>query len=368
VILRAIFLTAAMTAMMAGTASAQTDNSSTFYRLSAQSTWQQGCFAPCVCPASASSPIAGTFWLSPAAFSAEFDTYLISGVQWVVTAGNQQLRISGQGRYFVRRTGEPAQQLQLDLQTEGGEFVRYDSGLVAGAAQLPAFDLTVAVNGLFCFDTAIRVVAQPAVRAALGRLGKDATWRQDCFGACTCAQGEPAAITGTFLLYQQESNPPYASYAVTDVDWVVQTAGGLRRITGSGTYQIGGEDVLTQRLRLDLRTNAGPVEHFDSGYVAGGSEFPALDITVGANDQVCVDTAVRVTAKPAGDFNLDGAVDRNDLAWFQACVTGMGFVHPDPACRTADLDDDGDVDQMDFAALQRCGTVPGAWIDPACAR
>jgi hypothetical protein len=368
VMLRAIFLTAAIIGVLAGSASAQTDNAYTFYRLTPQSTWQQGCFAPCVCAATESSPIAGTFWLLPATSNGEYDVYLLGDVRWVVTTSSQQLHLNGQGQYFVRRTGEPTQQLLLDLQTDGGEFVRYDSGVVAGAAQLPTIDLTIAVNAQFCFDTVIHVAAAPAVRAAVCRLGGEATWRQDCIGACTCAQGAATAITGIFLLNPLDSGPAYTTYAVTDVDWLVQAADGVRRITGSGTYQVGGESVLTQRLQLDLRTNAGPVEHFDSGFVAGGSEFPSLDVTLNANDQVCVDTAIHVSAKPAGDFNLDGAVDSTDLAWFQACLTGMGGVHPDPACRTADLDDDGDVDQADFGVFQRCGTAPGAWIDPACAR
>jgi hypothetical protein len=366
VLLRAIFLAAAMTGMVASTAPAQTDNSAIFYRLTGESTWQQGCFAPCVCPASEASPIAGTFWLMPAGSSPDVDTYAVAGVQWAVTTATQRLHITGQGQYRIRRTGVPAQQLELDLQTDGGAFEHYDSGMIAGAGQLEAMDFTVSVNGMFCFDTVIRVAAAPAVRGAVCRLGKESTWRQDCFGACACALGQPAAIAGTLLLNRQDANPPYATYAVSDVDWMVQAADGLRRITGSGTYTIGGDGVLMQRLQLDLRTNAGPVEHFDSGFVAGGAEFPSIDTTVGANDQVCLDTAIHVLVKPAGDFNLDGSVDDRDFGWFQACLTGMGRIHPDPACRTADLDDDGDVDLVDFGVFQRCITAPGAWIDPAC--
>lgn len=365
---RKILVVAAIAGMTTGAAPAQTDNSATFYRLTESSTWQQGCFAPCKCAVSAPSPIMGTFWLVPLTSSTDLDVYTVADVQWMVTAGNTRLRITGQGQYRVRRAGAPGQQLELDLQTDGGWWEHFDSGMVASEVQSPAVDLTVSVYGMSCYDTAIRVAAAPAVRAAVCRLGKVATWWQDCFGACSCATGEPAAIAGTFQLYRQDDHPPYATYAVTDVDWVVATADGLRYITGSGTYQLGGEGVLTQRLQLDLRTNAGAVEHFDSGYVAGGGEFPAIDLAIGANDQVCLDTAIRVSVKPAGDFNLDGSVDQSDFAWFQACLTGPGQAYADPACPTADLDDDGDVDQMDFGALQRCITAPGAWIDPACAR
>lgn len=55
----------------------------------------------------------------------------------------------------------------------------------------------------------------------------------------------------------------------------------------------------------------------------------------------------------AGDYDRDGDVDADDLAAFQACVSGpmVGFSGD---CLGADLDRDGDVDNGDFGVFQRC--------------
>ena len=293
--------------------------------------------------------------------------YAATNVESAAMTSIERPRLTGQGTYRVRRSGEPAQQLQLDLQTGDARSPK----IITADWSRSAWSLRHRSDRLDqrwrCFDTVIHVAAQPAIRAGVCRLGKDGVWRQDCLGGAPCA-GRAAPIAGTFLLHHQASNPPYDTYAITDVDWLVQAADGPRRITGSGTYQIGGGGFLMQQLQLDLRTNAGPVEHFDSGILAGGTEFPAIDIEIGFNDQVCISTVIQVTAKPMGDFNLDGFVDAADFAWFQACLTSPGQPHPDPACRAADLDEDGDVDHADFAIFQRCITAAGERIDPACAQ
>jgi hypothetical protein len=338
----------------------------TFYRLTDKSTWQQGCYAPCVCPVSEQSPMSGTFWVAPLASTQDLEAYAITDVVWQVTDGDQRLCLTGGGTYYISRGAQTTHQLQLDLETDGGAVEHYDSGMVPGRGALPAIDITVSINGGACFDTVIQVAAEPATRAAGYRLGKAGTWQQGSADGGGCALGEPLGVRGTFLLAYEASNPPYDTYAITDVDWLVQTPDGPRWVTGSGTYQIGGEFGLSQRLQLDLRTNAGPVEHLDSGEVARGAAFPAIDITIGINPQACFDTVIHVLAKPAGDFNLDGSVDESDFDWFQACLTGPDQPHPDPACSAADLDDDGDIDQVDFGGFQRCITPPGGWIDPAC--
>src|SRR6266536_5228778 len=56
-------------------ASAQT---STLYRLNEDSTFQQGCFPPCLCPIMIAAPVKGTFVLTPTGFDGLFTTYAVT--------------------------------------------------------------------------------------------------------------------------------------------------------------------------------------------------------------------------------------------------------------------------------------------------
>ena len=62
-------------------ASAQTG---TLYRLNEDSTFQQGCFPPCLCPIMIAVPVKGTFVLTPIGFDGLFDTYTVTDVNWLV--------------------------------------------------------------------------------------------------------------------------------------------------------------------------------------------------------------------------------------------------------------------------------------------
>ena len=76
-------------------------------------------------------------------------------------------------------------------------------------------------------------------------------------------------------------------------------------------------------------------------------------------------TALLGTPVPA-DFDMDGDVDLDDLAAFQACVSGPGVAYTGD-CAKADLDHNGDVDQNDFGLLQRCYSGAGIPASLNCA-
>ncbi len=97
-----------------------------------------------------------------------------------------------------------------------------------------------------------------------------------------------------------------------------------------------------QRLRGFARDAMGA----DSGWVEASVLYDVLNIP--------------------GDFDLDGDVDQEDFGYFQACYSGGGIVHGDPACTSALLDDDEDVDAADFALFDGCMTGPGIAADPNC--
>src|SRR6266702_4325868 len=79
-------------------ASAQTG---TLYRLNKDSTFQQGCFPPCLCPIMIAVPVKGTFVLTPTGFDGLFDTYAVTDVNWLVSTGGSNTTATGSGTYKI---------------------------------------------------------------------------------------------------------------------------------------------------------------------------------------------------------------------------------------------------------------------------
>src|SRR5947207_1510668 len=95
------------------TASAQTR---TLYRLNKDSTFQQGCFPPCLCPIMIAVPVKGTFVFTPTGFDGLFDTYAVTDVNWLVSIGGSNTTATGIGTYKIGGEFALHQQLSLDLQ------------------------------------------------------------------------------------------------------------------------------------------------------------------------------------------------------------------------------------------------------------
>lgn len=141
--------------------------------------------------------------------------------------------------------------------------------------------------------------AQVAVSAPqIYRLDKDSAFQRGCFEPCLCPIMQRAAARGTFVLTPAGSDPLFSIFKITDVNWTVAFGDPEVRITGSGTYRIGGEFALEQRLEMDLKVGDGPVEHFDSGRVFGEARFPAIDLGISIHGRYCLDTAIDVKASP----------------------------------------------------------------------
>lgn len=121
---------------------------------------------------------------------------------------------------------------------------------------------------------------------------------EGCFPPLAC----PSALSdirGTFRLLPLRSGPLLEEFAVVDVYWLVRVNGEDLRITGFGTYQIGGEFVTEQRLQLALQVGDGEVELFDSGLVdTVPVVFPDLDIRISVNGETFIDTVIDVRAVP----------------------------------------------------------------------
>ena len=140
------------------------------------------------------------------------------------------------------------------------------------------------------------------------------TFERGCFDPCACPLEEKRTVLGIFFLDPAGSDPLFTYYDVADVQWVVLPPGDPIRITGSGTYRVGGEVAIQHQLELDLQVGGDPIEHFDSGLVGGGGEFPEIHIPISIHGMFCYDIAIQVHARPAIKLSVNpGWLDWNPL-------------------------------------------------------
>jgi hypothetical protein len=115
---------------------------------------------------------------------------------------------------------------------------------------------------------------------------------------------ETGSERGTFILSYAGFDGLFSEYRIRDVNWIVSTPSGEVQVTGSGTYRVGGEFAIQQRLEMDLQVGSNPVEHFDSGLIAGGGGFPQIAISISIHGQVCFDTVFGIDAAPVSDQEI----------------------------------------------------------------
>jgi hypothetical protein len=308
--LRIALLALGLVALSISPAAAQTSDlgGPVIYRLDKGSTYQNGCFAPCECPLLEEVPVRGTFVLTPAELNPLFTYYKVTDVNWTVSLGDQELRLTGSGTYKIGGEFALQQQLSLDLKVGEGATQHFDSGLLAGPAPFPAIAVTVSINGQYCFDTVIRVSASPVPPDQIHpyRLLSESTFQRGCFGPCLCALWEEEPIRGTFSLVPLQRNPLFTEFAVVDIDWRVtpltDVSGTEIPVRGFGTYRFGGEVAAEQELALDLAVGEEPLTHYDSGVVAGGQNFPRIDLLISINGVYCYDTLIDVHAAPTKEL------------------------------------------------------------------
>jgi len=129
-------------------------------------------------------------------------------------------------------------------------------------------------------------------------LSDASNYETGCFGPCDCAV-QTDALRGTFRLTLRSIDPLFRNYSVDDVDWVYASPSGSVTMRGRGTYRIGGEVALTHQLTVDLVVDGSFSQHFDSGLVLGGGDFPAITIRMPSHAYACHDSVIDLRAKPA---------------------------------------------------------------------
>ena len=158
--------------------------------------------------------------------------------------------------------------------------------------------MTIAIVGLFASGEAAADV--------LYQLGPGTMFQEGCVSPCLCPVTLPEEMTGTFLLVPAGSDPLFTNYQLNQISWTVLAPDGtvIHTITGEGAYKLGGEVALTEQLTLDLSIDGGGTQHFDSGLVLGGSEFPLISVAVSRGTQ-CFNISMNVKAGPKqGDLPL----------------------------------------------------------------
>ncbi len=149
---------------------AQSDGSAaTRYRLRKDSSFQEGCFDPCMCPILILEPLEGRFVLEPAGSDWLFRYFRVTSVDWRAGSGSGARRLRGSGTYRVGGEFAVQHQMTLDLQINDGPVERFDSGLVLGGGQFPRIDVTMSLHGVFCYDKVIELHARPAPDVAVDR-------------------------------------------------------------------------------------------------------------------------------------------------------------------------------------------------------
>jgi hypothetical protein len=127
------------------------------YRLAPESTFEAGCFAPCLCPVMIRSGVSGTFVAVPLEPDGSYQVFAIREVQWDVPG--PALFVRGSGTYRID-TAALVQRLELDLQVGDDPVEHYDSGLVPAKAKFPDIDVVISVHGMVCRDTVFGVQAR----------------------------------------------------------------------------------------------------------------------------------------------------------------------------------------------------------------
>ena len=156
----------------------------------------------------------------------------------------------------------------------------------------------------------ILLISRMAPADVLYTLEPGSTFQQGCSGPCLCPITLPQEVTGTFLLVPAGSDPLFTNYQLNEVSWTVLAPDGsaAHTITGQGTYKLGGEVALMEELTLDLNIDGGGQEHFDSGLIPGGSEFPSLSIPV-SRGTTCFNTWLNIKASPQEKDSLIVALE-----------------------------------------------------------
>lgn len=237
------------------------------YRLESTSAYTEGCYDPCLCPIFFAGVPSGTFVLQYT-FSdpAGYDHYLVNNVDILVDLGGVTRHALGSGQY--RRGGAVAvqEQMTLDLSVNGAPFDHFDSGLVTPAAAFPRIEITVSINGMYCYDKVYSIVSAPNAAGVGYCYGDGSGTACPCGNAGAPGNGCASFINGAGANLTGIGKPSLGS------DAVVLAATGVPN--GPGLFFQG-----TQR------TNGGAGAVFGDGLICASGVITRLKVVVAVNSE-----------------------------------------------------------------------------------
>lgn len=292
---------AALLLLMSAPALASTSEG-LLYRLEAGSALTRGCFDPCLCPIMTTETLRGTFELVPTEQDPLFMWYEVREVNLLVEWAGKTARLTGAGTYRVGGEVAVVHELKLMLELDVNGIVEtlvMSSGLVPGGN---SFEITASVNGMYCFDTVLDLVAEPVPEDEVQRYVMDAgQFVQTCFDPCDCIVHNKWPLVGAFDVVPIGGTTAATDYAVVNVLWkALATELPGYRFRGFGVYRIA---TFTDQHRLMLTIEVTPEtepspREFDSGWRVAGSPFPRIEIAAAEHGFYCLDHVLEVGASP----------------------------------------------------------------------
>jgi hypothetical protein len=152
------------------------------------------------------------------------------------------------------------------------------------------------------------------------RLLDDSSLTDDC---PICARPTiQVPLRGTFSLRLLTQNPLFSRYAMEDIQFTAR--GGDYRVTGSGTFQIGGEAALVQEMFLQVQVDNGFTNrlcYFTNATAAVDRLWPMIDITLDQTNGTFTQVySLRLAAAPLREIWF------STVNYFSATTSPKGFV------------------------------------------
>ena len=308
-------------------------------------------------------PISGSFVLQRSEVKILGELYGVSdmAVSCAECPPGAQYSLNGEGTYYLRNPETQTGHLELVL--DGGPHVLLDAAEGAVAAPWPLIDVTFTEDGTrdAAQKLTIRIIAAPQVDLQPYQLVKgnleDSTGTILEIVCLTCRLlHSQIPLEGTMQvgLTALGVDAP-STYRIDAIDWRDLLTDVDYAITGSGSYQEGGDAEVTREARLVLGVNSPLDLHELSGgpvAVKPGEGYPNLKIDLEEKSNDVLWYRLHLEARPTstvkfrrGDVNADGVLDISDPIFYLAWQFAAG---PETTCReAADSATDGVLDLTD---------------------
>jgi len=225
-------------------------------------------------------PIKGTFVLALREQNPLFTTYEVQELRFSAFNGAPEYEVTGGGTYEIG--GEVAVVQRMSLKVQIGQVPGIDlkSGDVPPGQPWPKIEIDVTqepVNPLQTFS--IHIIGSPVQVARSYMLLDGSTLTDDC----TICDRRPIIVPmrGTFSLSLRETNPLFTVYDLRDINFDASNGILEYLVKGEGTYEIGGEVALMQRMQLKVQIDGVLGVELKSDYGPPQRVWPMIEIDVG---------------------------------------------------------------------------------------